>query len=151
MAWGPPVYGNFDLGTPNSVHGYTWTRPTWRRMKKGAGVHCARAVHVQFFCTCNLLPPLQATRYARLMPNLQVTCMLPQHICFCGYRSFEAGCARQDQKRLFGRGPPVLGNFDLLAPNLVHLWNSMSVIRWYMSFRDRIHSARVMHVHYVYA
>ena len=52
---------------------------------------------------------------------------------------------------LFGRGPPVLENFDLLTPNLVHLWNSMSVIRWYMSFRDRVHSARAMHVHYAYA
>ena len=50
-----------------------------------------------------------------------------------------------------GGGPPVLGNFDLLTPNLVHLWNSMSVIRWYMSLRDRVHSARAMHVHYVYA
>ena len=71
-----------------------WTRPTWRRMKKGAGVHCARAVHVQCFAPVVLLPPLQATRYARLMPNLQVTCMLPQHICFCGYRSFEVQAAR---------------------------------------------------------
>ena len=26
-------------------------RPTCRRMKKGAGVHCARAVHVQVVCT----------------------------------------------------------------------------------------------------
>ena len=54
-------------------------------------------------------------------------------------------------ENLFGRGPPVLGNFDLLTPNLVHLWNSMSVIRWYVSFRDRVHSARAMHVQYVYA
>ena len=55
-------------------------------------------VHVQCTCKCFapvvLLPPLQATRYARLMPNLQVTCMLPQHICFCGYRSFEVQAAR---------------------------------------------------------
>ena len=62
-----------------------------------------------------------------------------------------AGCARQDRKVFFGRGPPVLGNFDLLTPNLVHLWNSMSVIPWYMSFRDGVHSARSMHVHYAYA
>ena len=48
----PPVKVNFELATPNSVHGYTLTRPTWRRMKKGAGMHCARAVHVQMFCTC---------------------------------------------------------------------------------------------------
>ena len=52
MAWGPPVYGNFELATLNSVRGCTLARPTWRRMKKGAGVHCARAVHVQVFCTC---------------------------------------------------------------------------------------------------
>ena len=38
---------------PNSVRGYSWARHTWRRMKKGAGVHCARAVHVQMFCTCS--------------------------------------------------------------------------------------------------
>ena len=26
----------------------------------------------------------------------------------------------------------------------------MSVIRWYMPFRDGVHSARVQHVHYAY-
>ena len=62
-----------------------------------------------------------------------------------------AGCARQDRTSLFGRGPPVLGNFHLSTSNLVHLWNSMRVIRWYMSFRDRVHSVRAMHVRYVYA
>ena len=51
MTWDPPVQGNFELGTPNSVHGYTLARPTWRRMKKGAGVQWARAVHVQVVCT----------------------------------------------------------------------------------------------------
>ena len=44
---------NFELATPNSVRGYTLARPTWRRMKKAAGVHSARAVHVQMFCTCS--------------------------------------------------------------------------------------------------
>ena len=34
---GPSVDGNFDLGTPNSVRGYTLARPTWHRMKNGAG------------------------------------------------------------------------------------------------------------------
>ena len=52
MASGPPVYGNFELATLNSVRGCTLARPTWRRMKKGAGVHFSRAVHVQIFCTC---------------------------------------------------------------------------------------------------
>ena len=46
LTWGPPVKVNFELATPNSVHGCTLARPTWRRMKKGAGVYCARAVHV---------------------------------------------------------------------------------------------------------
>ena len=44
LTWGPPVKVNFELATPNSVHGCTWARPTWRRMKKGARVHSARAV-----------------------------------------------------------------------------------------------------------
>ena len=51
LTWGPPVKVNFELATPNSVHGCTLARPTWRRMKKGAGVHGARAVHVQVVCT----------------------------------------------------------------------------------------------------
>ena len=51
LTWDPPVQGNFELWTPNSVHGCTLARPTWRRMKKGTGVHCARAVHVQVVCT----------------------------------------------------------------------------------------------------
>ena len=51
LTWGPPVKVNFELATPNSVHGCTLARPTWRRMKKGAGMHCARAVHVQVVCT----------------------------------------------------------------------------------------------------
>ena len=54
-------------------------------------------------------------------------------------------------EKFIRRGPPVLGNFELLTPNLVHLWKSMSVIRWYMSFRDRVHSIRAMHVRYAYA
>ena len=49
LTWGPPVKVNFEPATPNPVHGCTSARPTWRRMKKGAGVHCARAVHVQVF------------------------------------------------------------------------------------------------------
>ena len=53
LTWGPPVKVNFELATPNSVHGCTWSRPTWCRRKKGAGMHCARAVHVQMFCTCS--------------------------------------------------------------------------------------------------
>ena len=32
LTWGPPVRVNFELATPNSVHGCTLARPTWRRM-----------------------------------------------------------------------------------------------------------------------
>ena len=32
LTWGPPVKVNFELATPNSVHGCTLARPTWRRM-----------------------------------------------------------------------------------------------------------------------
>ena len=49
LTWGHPVKVNFELATPNSVHGCALARPTWRRMMKGAGVHGARAVHVQVF------------------------------------------------------------------------------------------------------
>ena len=31
-----------------------------------------------------------------------------------------AGCMRQGRKSLFERGPPVLGNFELSTPNLLH-------------------------------
>ena len=48
LTWGPPVKVNFELATPNSVHGCTLARPTWRRMKKGLGC----IAHVQ--CTCKL-------------------------------------------------------------------------------------------------
>ena len=47
--------------------------------------------------------------------------MLPQAICFCGYRSCGVQAARaMTGKSLFERGPPVLGNFELSTPNLVH-------------------------------
>ena len=51
LTWGPPVKVNFELATPNSVHGCTLARPTWRRMIYWAGGHCARAVHAQVVCT----------------------------------------------------------------------------------------------------
>ena len=95
---------NFELATPNSVRGCTLAMPTWCRMKKGAGVHCARAVHVQIFAPVVLLPLLQARRYAPLMPNLQVTCMLPQHICFCGCRSCGVQAARDKTGKVYSRG-----------------------------------------------
>ena len=49
LTWGPPVKVNFELATPNSADVCIMARPTWRRMKKGARVHSARAVHVQVF------------------------------------------------------------------------------------------------------
>ena len=33
LTWDPPVKGNFELGTRNSVHGFTLARPAWRRVK----------------------------------------------------------------------------------------------------------------------
>ena len=51
LTWGPPVKVNFELATPNSVHGRTLAMPTWRRMIYWAGMHCARAVHAQVVCT----------------------------------------------------------------------------------------------------
>ena len=67
---------NFELATPNSVHGCTLARPTWRRMKKGAGVHSARAVHVQVFSTHHFLAALRGTRVSPPIPNSQVARML---------------------------------------------------------------------------
>ena len=32
LTWDPLVSGNFELGTPNSVHRCTLVRPAWRRM-----------------------------------------------------------------------------------------------------------------------
>ena len=72
LTWGPPVKVNFELATPNSVHGCTLARPTWRRMKKGARVHSARAVHVQVFSTHHFLAALRGTREAPPIPNSQV-------------------------------------------------------------------------------
>ena len=45
---------------------------TWRRMKKGARVHSARAVHVQVFSTHHFLAALRGTRVAPPIPNSQV-------------------------------------------------------------------------------
>ena len=74
-------------------------------------------------CTCKcfataVLSPLQAKMWAPLISNLQVTCMLPEPMWLMFLK--DSGCARQDRKSLFERGPPVLGNSELLTPNLVH-------------------------------
>ena len=131
LSRGPPVKVNFELATPNSVHGCILARPTWRRMKKGAGVQCARAVHVQMFCTCSSFaaPTGQTVRAAnaKIPGNMYAS---PAYMLLWLPYLRGAGCARQDRKSLFERGPPVLGNFELLTTNLVHRWNSMSVIRW---------------------
>ena len=150
---GLSVSGNFDLGTPNSVHGYTLARPTWRSMKKGAGVHCARAVHVQMFCFCSsFAAPTGQTDCAADAKLAGHMSAIPAYMFLWLPFVWGAGCARQERKSLFARGPPVLGNVHLLTPNLVHLWKSMSVIRWCMPLGDGVHSARAIHVHlYAYA
>ena len=100
-------------------------------------------MHVQMFCTCSSFaaPTGQTVRAANaeLAGNMYTS---PAYMLLWLPYLRGAGCARQDRKSLFERGPPVLGNFELLTPNLVHRWNSMSVIRWCMSFRGGVHSAR---------
>ena len=121
-------------------------------MKKGAGVHCARAVHVQMVCTCSSFaaPTSHTVRAAdaKLAGYMHAS---PAYMFLWLPFVWGAGCARQDRKSLFERDPPVLGNFDLLTPNLVHLWNSMSIIRWCMPLSDGVHSTRAMHVLFAHA
>ena len=121
LTWGPPVYGNFELEAPNSVRGCTLAWPTWRHMKKGAGVHCARAVHVQIFYTCwsFAAPTGQTVRAAdaKLAGHMYA---IPAYMFLWLPFLWGAGCARQGRKSLFEKGPPVLGNFELSTPNLVH-------------------------------
>ena len=96
LTWGPPVKVNFELATPNSVHGCTLARPTWRRMKKRAGLHCARAVHVQMFCTCSSFaaPKGQTVRTAdaKLAGHMYAT---PAYMYLWLPILSDAGCARQ--------------------------------------------------------
>ena len=146
----------------------TYLVDTWYDQKWwGALCTCTARAHVLhlFF----VLPPLQVKRWAPLMPEVQVRCLLSQPICLfwvpfvCG-----AGCARQDRKSLFERGPPVLGNFELSTPNLVH-WRCYSYVGSKVNFElatpnsihgctlarptwrrmengARVHSARAVHV-----
>ena len=96
LTWGPPVKVNFELATPNSVHGCTLARPTWRRMKKGAGLHGARAVHVQVFSTHHFLAALRGTRDAPPIPNSQVA-RIPYQLKIhweCHFRGLQAARAR---------------------------------------------------------
>ena len=94
LTWGPPVKVNFELATPNSVHGCTLARPTWRRMIYWAGVHCARAVHVQVVCTLEIRTHLQVKWDAPLISNSQVTCILYQLKIHWGCRSCGVQVAR---------------------------------------------------------
>ena len=90
-------------------------------MKKGAGVHCARAVHVQMFCTCtSFTAPTGQTvgaTDAKLAGHMSA---IPAYMSL--WLPFVRGavCALQDRICLFERGPPVLGNLKLSTPNLVH-------------------------------
>ena len=86
-------------------------------MKKGAGVHCARAVHVQIFCTCFCFaaPTDQTvgTVEAKLAGHLYAT---TTYLFLWLPFLYDAGCVRQDRTSLLERGPPVLGNFELSTP-----------------------------------
>ena len=90
-------------------------------MKKGAGVHCARALHVQVFCTCSSFaaPTGQTVRAADAKLAVRTYASLAYMLLWLPF-VYNADCARQDRKSLFERGPPVLGNVHLLTPNLVH-------------------------------
>ena len=121
MAWGPPVYGNFKLATSNSVHGCTLARPIWPRMKKGARVHCARAVHVQMFCTySSFAAPTGQTECAADAKLAGHMSAIPAYIVLWLLFLWGGDCTHQGRKSLFERGPPVQGNFKLSSPNLVH-------------------------------
>ena len=50
----PPIPENLDLGTPNLAHWHYWTRALRCCTNRRAGVHGARAVHVQTFWCCTL-------------------------------------------------------------------------------------------------
>ena len=84
-------------------------------------------MHVQCKCKCFVpfvvLPPVQPKRRAptRTVPNMTVTRILHQSVCLSGYRSCGVQAARaRTEKKLFERGPSVLGNFELATPDLVH-------------------------------
>ena len=80
MTWGPPVKVKFELATPNSVHGCTFARPTWRRIKKGDRVHSARAVHVQMFFTCSAFAATTGQKVGTADALMHATCR--SHICY---------------------------------------------------------------------
>ena len=90
-------------------------------MTEGGEEHCARAVHVQMFCTCFCFaaPTGQTvgTADAKLAGHMYT---IPAYMFLWLPVLYDAGCARQDRKSLFERGPPVLGDFELSTPNLVH-------------------------------
>ena len=109
---GSPVLGNFELGTPNSVHGCTLARPTYLAPYElgGWGALCTCSARESVFGHMVLFLPLQAKWWVPLMLNLRVTCIQPQSMCFRGYRpmglpfQWGAGCTRQRQ-RLREPGP----------------------------------------------
>ena len=90
-------------------------------MTEGGGEYCARAVHVQVFFTCSSFaaPTGQTVRAAnaKLPGNMYAS---PAYMLLWLPYLRGASCARQDRKSLFERGPPELGNFELLSPIFAH-------------------------------
>ena len=84
-------------------------------------MHCARAVHVQMFCTCSFFaaPTGQTvgTTDARSGSHLSA---IPAYMLLWLRFLWGTVCMRQGRKSLFERGPLVLGNFELSTPNLGH-------------------------------
>ena len=150
LTWGPPVKVKFELATPNSVHGCTLARPTWRRMIYWAGVHCARAVHVQVVCTycCFGASTGQTvgTGDAKLAGHMHTasTCVPLWLTLLWG-----ASCARQGRKAFLTWGPPVKVKFELATPNSVHGCTLARPTWRRMIYWAGVHCARAVHVQVV--
>ena len=84
-------------------------------MTEGGEQHYARAVHVQMFCTCFCFAALTGqtvgTADAKLADHMYAIPALPAlplALVLWLPVLYDAGCARQNRKGLFERGPPVL-------------------------------------------
>ena len=73
-------------------------------MKKGAGVHGARAVHVQVFSAHHFLAALRGTRVAPPIPNSQVTRIPYQLKILWGHRCGGVQVSRARAENLFDEG-----------------------------------------------
>ena len=74
-------------------------------MKKAAGVHSARAVHVQMFCTCSYFAaPTGETECAADAKLAGHMSAIPAYMYLWLPFLWGAGCMRQGRKSLFEEG-----------------------------------------------